>query len=224
MRVRKEPAEDARVEPPAADGDEQRVAGASYERGPPVTEPPRDAPGRLLAERDEPLLPSLPSHVDVFAVEVDIGEVEPDGLGRAETAGVDELHERGVPQRERIVPVEGVDEPLYLCDLGRLGEATGVPGRERRLWDPCMPEGVPGERSNRGEPPRDRGRGEAAPRPSELGGVRREHPHVQVLQVEPPLGQPGREVPQIGTVGPPRCVGERRAREKPVDRHRGIHV
>ena len=34
VRVREEPAEDAGVEPPAADGDEQRVAGASYERRP----------------------------------------------------------------------------------------------------------------------------------------------------------------------------------------------
>ena len=36
-------------------------------------------------------------------VELDVGEVEVDGLLAAEPGGVDELHERAIPDGERVV-------------------------------------------------------------------------------------------------------------------------
>ena len=86
VRVGEEPTQRARVEAPPADGDEERVARAPRERRASVPEPAAQAPGRLLPERHEPLLAALPAHVDLLAVEIDIGEVEPHGLGGAEPA------------------------------------------------------------------------------------------------------------------------------------------
>ena len=75
------------------------------------------------AERDEPPA-ALASDVHVLAVGVDVGEVECDGLGRAETTGVDEFHERGVAQREWVVAVE--------VSTSRSTSASfGVSGRRR---------------------------------------------------------------------------------------------
>ena len=85
VRVRHQPAERARVEPPAADGEEQRVLGAAGERRARVAQVPRDPERRLLAERHHALLAALAAaDVDELLLEVDIGEVEPDRLGAAE--------------------------------------------------------------------------------------------------------------------------------------------
>src|SRR5699024_10521252 len=103
MGVRQQAAEDARVEPLPPDGEEESVAGAACELRTAVAQPARDAPGRLLAERDEPLLVTLPTDVELLPVEVDVAEIEADGLGRPETARVDDLQQCGVAQRERAV-------------------------------------------------------------------------------------------------------------------------
>ena len=72
---------------------------------------------RLLAERDDALLAALSAHVHDLAVEVDVAEVERDGLGASEPRGVEELEERAVAQGERRVALDDLED---LLDLGRL--------------------------------------------------------------------------------------------------------
>ena len=73
---------------------------------------------RLLAERDDALLAALSADVHHLAVEVDVAEVERDGLGAPEARGVEKLEERAIAQGERRVTL---DEFQDLLDLGRLG-------------------------------------------------------------------------------------------------------
>ena len=86
---------------------------------------------RLLAERDDALLAALAAHVHDLAVEVDVAEVERDGLGAAEPGRVEELEERAVAERERRVALDDLED---LLDLGRLG-ASG--SRRDRLGESC---------------------------------------------------------------------------------------
>ena len=76
--------ERARVQAPAAGGDEERVLGAGDELRPAVAEVEPEPVGSLLAERDDPLLLALAADVDRLGVEVDVGEVEPDRLVAAQ--------------------------------------------------------------------------------------------------------------------------------------------
>jgi len=187
-------------------------------------QPAAEPPGGLLAERDEALLAALPADVHVLAVEVDVREVEPDGLGGAKAARVDELHERGVPQGERVVPrVHGRDEPLDLCERGGLGEAARPSWRQRGVRDPLWPERMAHERAHRREPPGDGRRREAAARPAELRGVGGEAADVELVEAETLLPEPPREVGEIRSVRPARRLGESRACQEPVDRGRRIH-
>src|SRR5436190_20137340 len=82
--VRNESPQRARVEPPTAGGDEERVLGAGRELRAAVAEVEAEPVGRLLAERDDPLLVSLAAHVDGLGVEVGIREIEVHGLLAAE--------------------------------------------------------------------------------------------------------------------------------------------
>ena len=84
VRMGHEPSERARVQAAAAGGDEERVLGACDEFRPAVTEVEPDPVGGLLAERDDPLLLALAADVDRLGVEVDVREVEPDGLVAAQ--------------------------------------------------------------------------------------------------------------------------------------------
>src|SRR6185503_15207754 len=72
VRVGKEPAEGARVEPATACGEKHRVARPPRERGSSVPEPASETPGGLLAERHEALLAALAADMDLLAVEVDV--------------------------------------------------------------------------------------------------------------------------------------------------------
>ena len=76
VRVADEPADGARVEPPSAGREEEGVLRAPRERGPGVAQVDGAVVRRLLAERDDPVLPALPPDVDRLAIEVDVGEVE----------------------------------------------------------------------------------------------------------------------------------------------------
>ena len=92
------------VEPPAARREEQRVLGAARELGPRLAEVAGDPVRGLLAERDDAVLRALAvPDVHVLLLEVDVAEVEPDGLGAAQPGRVDELDERAVAERERAV-------------------------------------------------------------------------------------------------------------------------
>ena len=96
MRVPQEPANRARVEAAAAHGEEDRVVRAGRELGSPELEVTRDVECGLLAERHDTLLAALAAHVHDLAVEVDVSEVERDGLGAAEPGRVEELEQRAV--------------------------------------------------------------------------------------------------------------------------------
>ena len=103
MGVANEPADGARVEPPPARREKDRVDCIAGERRPAVTEVAREVVSRLLSQRDDPLFPALAADVECFALEVDVGEIEPDGLRAPEPTGVQELEESSVSQRERVV-------------------------------------------------------------------------------------------------------------------------
>ena len=125
----REPAQRARVEPPSADGDEQRVVRAGGERGPRLVQVARHPVRRLLAERHDALLAALAvAHVDELLLEVDVGEIEPDGLGAAQAGGVDELDERAVAQRDRPFALER-GELLVELDAARRPPAGARPRR-----------------------------------------------------------------------------------------------
>ena len=162
--------------------------------------------------------------MDVLAIEVDVREVEPDGLGGAKTARVDELHERAVAKRERVVSRgRGRDETLDLRQRRCLGQAPRPSWGERGVGDASGAECVAHQRAHRGEPARDRRRRKAAAGASELCGVGGERPDVELLEPETLIFEPSREVREIRAIGPARRLGEPRAREKPVDRGRRIH-
>src|SRR5439155_8277846 len=103
MGMREEAAESARVEPPAARGEKERVLRAGGERRACVAQVPGEPHGRLLAERHDALLAALPLDADVLLLEVDIRQVELDRFAAAQARRVDELGERAVAQGERPV-------------------------------------------------------------------------------------------------------------------------
>ena len=76
----------------------------------------------LLAERHDPLLAALAAHVEELLLEVDVAEVEPDGLGAAQAGRVDELDERAVAEPERAVAARSaVEQRVDLGGLRRVG-------------------------------------------------------------------------------------------------------
>ena len=96
----------------SADREEERVARATSEVRTPIAEPTAEPPDGLLADRHDPLLAALSTHVHLLPIEIDVGEIEPDGLRRSEATRVDELDERCVPQCKRVVAGEPVDRAL----------------------------------------------------------------------------------------------------------------
>jgi hypothetical protein len=97
VRVRDQAPERARVEPTAAGREEDRVGGAARQRGAAVTQVAGEAVSRLLAERYDALLAALAAHSHELLLEVDVREIEPDGLGAAQPGRVHELDQRTVP-------------------------------------------------------------------------------------------------------------------------------
>ena len=118
VRMAEKPTHGARIEAPSTRGEEERVDGASRQLGPPVAEVASDVVGSLLTERHDPLLATLPAHVDGLALEVDVGEIEPHCLCAPEPARIEELEQRAVSQRERRVAIRELEQ---LLDLGSSG-------------------------------------------------------------------------------------------------------
>ena len=152
---------------------------------------PRDVECGLLAERHDALLAALAAHVDELAVEVDVAEVERDGLGAAEPGGVEELEEGAVAQRERRVAFDELEDRLDLGRLRRVGEPPRAAGRELRVGDgrrgrTCSagtserrPGGARWTRARGGCVPR------RAPRPSRRGRARRRRRAPSPRSLEP---------------------------------------
>ncbi len=80
VRVGEKAPERARVEPPAARREEEGVLGAASEPGTRILEVAANAVGRLFAERHDPLLVALAAHANRLLLEVDVAEIEVDGL------------------------------------------------------------------------------------------------------------------------------------------------
>jgi len=76
MRMAKQPSHRARVETPAARGDEEGVVRAGRERRSSRLQVARELERGLLAEGDDALLASLAADVHHLAVEVDVAEAE----------------------------------------------------------------------------------------------------------------------------------------------------
>ena len=204
------------AEAPAAGGEEERALGAAREQWARVAQAPCNPQRRLLAERDDPILAALAPHVHVLLLEVDVAEVESDRLRAAEARRVDELEQRAVPKRDRLLVVEALDELLDLLELRRIRQAARLPRRQRELGHAGAAERVPDQRADRRDPAGDRSRGETLP--PQIGHVFREDPRVDLLELQSAPVEPARERVQIGAVRAPGRIGERRRGEEAIDR------
>ena len=106
---------------------------AAGELGPRLAEVARDPVRGLLAERDDAVLRALAlADVDVLLLEVDVAEIEADGLDAAQPRRVDELEQRAVAERERAAGLAGrLEDRLDLVRLRRVGQPAAAPRRER---------------------------------------------------------------------------------------------
>src|SRR4029453_2503703 len=110
VRVAEQPPDGARVETASACRDEEGVVRPARELWSPVREVAGDVVGCFLAERDDTLLPALAAHVDGLALEVHVDEIEPDHLRAAQAAGVQELEQRAVAERERRIALDELQQ------------------------------------------------------------------------------------------------------------------
>ncbi len=212
-----------RVEAPAAHGQEQRIVRAARQSRACIAQVPSDPPGGLLAERHDALLAAFAPHVDVLLLEVDVLEVEADGLGAPQSARIDELDEGAVPERKRLVALERSERFVDLVCARWIRQTPGAPGCERRIRDARRAHRETEEGPHRCDSTRDRRRRESTPGPTEVGGVRRQLADADVAEQDVPLLEPGGEVLEIEAVRTPRRLGERRAGEEAIDLAPNIH-
>jgi len=156
--------------------------------------------------------------VNHLPLEVDVLEIEPDGLGAAQAGRVDELDQRAVAKPERTVAAEPLEERVHLGRLWRRRQSPRALRRERHVGYTRRPERGREQRPDRGELPRDARRRELRALPTELRGVFGQHAHVDCLDREPARREPRAELLQVAAIGLPRRVGQCGAREKAVDR------
>ena len=185
VRVRRQAAERARVEPAAAGGEEDGVLRSARQLRAAFAQVPGEPEGGLLAERHGPLLAALAAHVDELLVEVDVLEVEADRLGAAQAGRVDELDERAVAEAERARRARArraARRPRR--PSARTGSRRGRLGAERGVGDARGAERRAEQRPHGGELPPDRRRRELRPPPSEVGDVVGEDADVDVVELE----------------------------------------
>src|SRR4051794_10461049 len=84
--------------------DEARLVAQADERGPAARAVRAGRDDRLAADRDEALLRALAARTEHAGVEVDVADLEPDRLRRAQPAGVHQLEQRAVAQRAGVGP------------------------------------------------------------------------------------------------------------------------
>src|SRR5579871_6095276 len=85
----------ARAEPPALASNEQRRVAGVDEAGAGV-EPGADRGHRLLSDRHDPRLRSLPQYAHCPVIEVEVGKIKADELGEPQAARIEQLHDRPV--------------------------------------------------------------------------------------------------------------------------------
>jgi len=158
-------------------------------------------------------------------VEVDVAEIERDGFLAAKPGRIDQLHERAIPKRERIVPKKRVERAFDLALPWRVRQPAGPSWRERRVGDARRPEREAQEAPNGGQLPADRRRGElAASCSAELRRVLGERPDVDVLELDPAPRKLLAELAHVDSVGLSGRVRKGRGGEKAFDRRFGVHV
>ena len=195
--------------------------------GPRVAQVAAEPVRRLLAERDDALLAALAAaDVDELLLEVDVAEVEADGLGAAQPGGVDELDERAVPQRDRALSFERFEHAL---DLG---------GRRSVRQAPCAARARRASGTRSGPSAcRRKARTAASLRlivagASFLPRRRRPEPrdvlgeHADVDRVEPraALLEPGAELPDVAAVRVAGRLAQRRRGEEAVGGGASVHA
>src|SRR6266542_768411 len=189
-----------RVEAAAAGGEEEGILGAARELRPRLAQVAREPVRCLLAERHRALLAALASDVHLLLLELDVGEVEPDGLGAAQPGRVDELDERAVPERQRPLAVQGVERRLDLGGAGRVRQPARPARRQRRVRYPGGPEREAEEAPHRRQLPPDRRRRQLArPRPAELGRIVGEDADVHGLDRRSTAAEPARELLDVSS-------------------------
>jgi aminopeptidase len=223
VRMRSDPSEGARVEATAVRREEERVLSTPGELWPCVVEVPRGPPRGLLSERDDALLAALAAHADVLLLEVDVGQVESDGLGASKAGGVDELDEGSVPERERAVAVERPERRVHLLRTRRVRKPPRASKRQCRVGNPCSAEREAQERPDRGDLARDRRGRKLRPPASQFGCVLGQLPHADFVDSDLALLEPARELLEIDAVRAARGVSQRRAEEEAVDRACAVH-
>ena len=134
VRVGDEPAERARVEPPAPGGEEERILGAAGELRTSLADVAAQPVGRLFPERHGSLLAALAADVEQLLLEVDVAEVEVDRLAAPQPRRVDELDQGTVATASRALAVERFEDAVDLVGLRRVGKpaAGDVARRSRR--------------------------------------------------------------------------------------------
>ena len=98
------------------DARRRAAASAPGQRRPRVLQVARRPGGRLVADRDEPLLAALPDARQVVFVEMQIRDPDADELGDAHAGGVEQLEHRAVAQAERRRDVGLRDERVHLLE------------------------------------------------------------------------------------------------------------
>jgi hypothetical protein len=214
MGVRDEATQDARVQPAPARGEEERIACPRGEGGPRVAEVAGDGVRSLLSQGHDALLVALAAHPHCLLFEVHVGEVEADGLRTAQAAGVDELEQRMVAKPEWLVVVEGVEQPLDLSQLRRVGKPPRPARRQPAFGHVARPGREAEKGSHGGQAPGDCRRREAGPLAAELGRVVGERTRVDVGQVASGRNEPAGEVTQIHAIRPASGGGEPRRGEE----------
>ena len=98
--MREHTAQSRRVEPVSASRQEERVVRACGQLRSRFVEVLRHEVTGLFPKWDDPLLAALAAHVELLAVEVHVGEIEPDRFRTAQPRRIDELDEGAITQRQ----------------------------------------------------------------------------------------------------------------------------
>src|SRR5712692_1202447 len=200
MRVRHDPPQGARVEPPASDREKKGLSPIPHELGPRVAQIAREPPRGLLAERHDALLAALAAHANELLLEVDVREIEVDRLAAAEPRRVDELDQRAVAEGECTFALERVQRLLDLCALRRIGQPPRPAWAERGLRQAPRSQREAQERADRREAPRNRRRRELRASATELGGVLGELAYADVVELDRVPIEPIAEVREIDSI------------------------
>ena len=218
MRMAKQPSHRARVETPAAHGQEEGVVCAGRQRRSSRLQVARELERGLLAEGHDALFTSLSADVHQLPIEVDVDEIERDRLLAPQPRRVEELEEGAVPEGERRVAVDELEQLVDLGALRGIGEAPRTVWRERCLRDGRGAEREADTGTHCGEAPRDRGRREPVPATPELGDPVGEDAGVDSVECQCAALEVRRERAEVGAVRALRCGREPAMLEEAVDR------